>query len=109
MRAVCAARISLSNHQEVMMAESTLSEAGKKALAEGKEARERSMAEYAERMKGKPTPTQDENDRGAVGESILEHEADGSTEEKHLEARPGAGYQTRQATAAPPRRPPGTA
>jgi hypothetical protein len=60
---------------------------------------------------GKPTPTQEENDRAALGEHILEHEKDGSEEEKspgeqaaeqerkHAEARPAPErYRTRQTT-----------
>jgi hypothetical protein len=54
---------------------------------------------------GKPTPTQQENDRAALGEHVAQHEPDGSEEEprfgeqKQAEAKPArAGYQTRQAT-----------
>lgn len=57
----------------------------------------------------KPTPTQEENDRAALGEHILEHEPDGSPEvessapdihgrvkTKTQEAKkPGSGYETR--------------
>ena len=57
----------------------------------------------------KPTPTQEENDRSARGEHILEHEDDGSgpdlflnPEAKHLEAGKPATYQTRQASAGRP-------
>ena len=71
----------------------------------------------------KPTPTQDELDRAAMGEHVVEKEYDGSrpdiaampdepvpegdppvmTHHRHMEAKPsaGAGYQTRQATAQP--------
>jgi hypothetical protein len=34
----------------------------------------------------KPTPTQSENDRAALGEHILEHEDDGSGPDPHAEA-----------------------
>jgi hypothetical protein len=44
----------------------------------GKRLRERSMAEYNERMKGKPTPTQAEIDAALRGEHTMEHEEDGS-------------------------------
>jgi hypothetical protein len=44
----------------------------------GKVLREKSMEEFAKRMKGKPTPTQDELNRANLGEHIAEHEADGS-------------------------------
>jgi len=76
----------------------------------GQALRAKSMAEYAERMKGKPTPTQAENDRAALGEHILEHEADGSPVEENLGVPPAGAhgramesgrsgsYQTRQAT-----------
>jgi hypothetical protein len=57
----------------------------------------------------KPTPTQEELDRAAMGEHVIEKEHDGSEplppepdpkKKKQLEAKPaGAGYQTRQATA----------
>lgn len=73
----------------------------------GKALKEKSMAEFAERSKGKPTPTQEENDRAAMGEHVVDKEADGSSpdpatptpKQKQAEAAPGssAGYQTRQA------------
>jgi hypothetical protein len=78
----------------------------------GKALKEKSLAEFAKRTKGKPTPTQDELDRANLGEHIAEHEADGSDVEespevaaKHSEAKPGSGgsYQTRQATPARPK------
>jgi hypothetical protein len=69
-------------------------------------------------MAVRPTPTQAENDRAALGEHILEHEDDGSGPDpfeeanararaqqigKHVEAgKPASAqtYQTRQATPA---------
>jgi len=64
-------------------------------------------------MAVRPTPTQDELNRSAMGEHILEHEDDGSGPDpheeanakaraagagKHLEAsKPAQAYQTRQA------------
>jgi len=67
----------------------------------------------------RPTPTQAENDRAALGEHVLEHEDDGSGPDpfaeanaqaqaraagKHVEAaKPAQPYQTRQATPARPR------
>ena len=61
----------------------------------------------------RPTPTQAENDRSALGEHILEHEDDGSGPDPHAEAnaaaqaaaigkhveagKPAQSYQTRQA------------
>ena len=58
-------------------------------------------------MAVKPTPTQAELDRSALGEHILEHEDDGSgpdlnqnPEAKHMEAsKPAQTYQTRHTTA----------
>lgn len=61
-------------------------------------------------MAAKPTPTQDELNRSAMGEHILEHEDDGSGPDPHAEAnalsqgktmepaKPAQAYQTRQAT-----------
>ena len=80
-----------------------------KAEDPGKALREKSYAEYEQRMKGKPTPTQDENDRANLGEHVMEKEHDGSEEQpgavkKASEAAPSSGaggYQTRQTTAAP--------
>lgn len=84
-------------------------EAAKKAVAKDAELANRSKEEFAARTKGKPTPTQSENDLAACGAHIQEHEADGSDPdpnvrhsdkvEKHMEAKPApaeAGYQTRQ-------------
>jgi len=89
------------------MADDSL-EAAKKRLAEEKEASDKSRAEHAERTKGKPTPTQEENDLHALGAAFTEHEDDGSGPDPHaarsLEAKKpagGSGYQTRQATARP--------
>jgi len=80
-------------------------EAAKKRLAEERKASDKSRADYAERMKGKPTPTQEENDLAVLGATFTEHEDDGSGPDphnfspKHLEAeKPSASrYQTRQA------------
>jgi hypothetical protein len=71
----------------------------------GKALKEKSMQAFAERTKGKPTPTQDELDRTNLGEHLTEHEPDGSEVEESLEvrtkkqseARPSSGgYATRQ-------------
>jgi hypothetical protein len=90
------------------MAESELSEHGKKQLEAGKAAQAKAYADFTQATKGKPTPTQEENDEAALGKHIVEHEADGGNpdpsgqvEAKHLENKPGGGYQTRQAHAAP--------
>jgi len=80
--------------------------------AEQKAAREAALKdtqEYADRVrkagfdrlsKGKPTPTQAENDRFALGEYILHHEEDGSDpeEQKALQGGKPGSYQTRQST-----------
>jgi hypothetical protein len=74
----------------------------------GKAIKEKSMAEFAKRTKGKPTPTQDELDRINLGEHVT-LEADGSDPDefatKQSEAKPssGGGYQTRQASPARPK------
>jgi hypothetical protein len=79
-------------------------DAAKKALAEDKKVVDKSRAEYAERSKGKPTPTQEELDMTMLGAQILEHDEDGSdpdprsSETKHAEAGRPASYQTRQET-----------
>ena len=66
----------------------------------------------------KPTPTQEENDKAAMGEHVMDKEHDGSElqnsppeeqqppealhkKQKQVEAKPASGgYQTRHATAA---------
>jgi hypothetical protein len=88
------------------LADDPQTEAAKKAVEADKKLAERSRAEFAQRSKGKPTPTQEENDLAMCGAHILEHEADGSdpdpnvrhAEDKHLEASPSRpqNYQTRQ-------------
>jgi hypothetical protein len=84
------------------MADDPATEAAKKRLAEERELQEKSRAEYAERQKGKPTPTQEENDIAALGGHVLEHEDDGSGPEPGVQTRQseakrpsGGGYQTR--------------
>jgi hypothetical protein len=64
-------------------------------------------------MAVQPTPTQEENDLAATGQHVMNKEDDGSGPDpglstadvtRHVEAaKPSPGYQTRQATAAPPR------
>jgi hypothetical protein len=85
------------------MADTPATENARKQLAEEKKLSDQSRAEYAERSKGKPTPTQEENDLAMLGAHILEHEDDGSGPEPHqtrqLEAdkRRPATYQTKGA------------
>jgi hypothetical protein len=80
-------------------------EAARKQLAADRVVSEKSRAEFAERMKGKPTPTQEENDLAALGASVLEKEDDGSGPDPNLtpqvEGGKPATYQTRQAAAKP--------
>jgi hypothetical protein len=107
---------------EMKMAEDPATENARRQLEENNRIVEESRRQYAERMRGKPTPTQDENDRAALGEHVLEKEDDGSgpdpnnlpqnaprrtaEEQKAAEARrPSATYQTRAATPQPPRPP----
>jgi hypothetical protein len=53
-----------------------------------KEAAAKSRAEAEEKLsKGKPTPTQEENDRAMMGEHIMEHEDDGSGEDPNPTAQ----------------------
>ena len=74
-------------------------EIAKKRLAETHE--QTKTAAPAEHGKGRPTPTQEENDLSALGAHILLHDDDGSAETRHMEsAAGGAGYQTRQTGAA---------
>jgi hypothetical protein len=90
------------------LADNPATEAAKKAVEADRKALEQARAEYASRMMGKPTPTQEENDLAVCGANVLEHEPDGSdpdpfnkpfVEVKHVEAeKPHAkpqNYQTR--------------
>jgi hypothetical protein len=94
------------------MAEDPATEAARKQLVADREVTEKSRAEYASRMKGKPTPTQEENDIAVLGGHLLEKEDDGSGPDlgvRSLEGgKPAAAYQTRsaQGTPRPPARPP---
>jgi len=86
------------------MAEHDPNEAAKKALAESREASDKTRAEAQEKLsKGKPTPTQEENDLAALGAHVADKEDDGSGPDPHVtrqvEAKKpgGGGYQTRAA------------
>jgi hypothetical protein len=66
-------------------------------------------AQFAERMKGRPTPTQEENDMAMHGAHILEHDDDGSgpdlgnqpVQNRHLvEGSPASKPQTYKTKAA---------
>lgn len=87
------------------MSEPELSEFAKAELEAGRAAKAESLRVFGERTKGRPTPTQEENDEAALGKHIMEHSADGSdpdpseVQRRHLEAGPGGGYTTRQSQA----------
>jgi hypothetical protein len=59
-----------------------------------------SRAEAAQRLAGRPTPTQDENDRAKHGEHIMEHDDDGSGPEPHLRRGLNRQFDTSAATTA---------
>ena len=44
----------------------------------GAEIKQQSLKEFGEKTTGKPTPTQEENDRAALGEHVVDKEPDGS-------------------------------
>lgn len=89
------------------------SEAVRQTLEKNREASEKSRAEADERTKGKPTPTQEENDLAALGHHVAEHEDDGSGPElvfgpmkrdvEPAKKPAGAGYQTRASAPIPQR------
>jgi hypothetical protein len=109
------------------MAETDTTAAARAQLATDKAARAKSQQEYEERMQGKPTPTQEENDLAALGAHVMEKEPDGSAPDpnvhrepapkegeahrRQIEAqKPGSDYLTRQsrpARSAEPTRPAG--
>jgi hypothetical protein len=87
------------------MAEHPNTEAAKKQLAADREVSDKSRQEFMERMKGKPTPTQEENDLAVLGAPVFEKEDDGSGPDLNVRSveagKPGV-YQTRQSTAVRP-------
>ena len=79
-----------------------LSESAKREMEANTEAAAKSREEYARRTKGKPTPTQKENDEAVMDKHFVEHEADGGDPDpyvaRQVEAKPAAAtYQTRTA------------
>jgi hypothetical protein len=93
-------------------ADNPATESAKKSLEAERKISDRSRAEFAQKTKGKPTPTQEELDITASGGHILEHEADGSDPETPQHAEPhnksmeaerhgskGSTYPTRQTRA----------
>jgi hypothetical protein len=95
----------------MIMTEAELSESAKQDLETGRTVKAESMKQFAERTKGKPTPTQEENDEARLGKYFSEHEADGSDPDpsgavtKHMESKPGGSYATRQTQATHTRSP----
>jgi hypothetical protein len=89
-----------------MAEQNEVNEAAKKQLAADRELTEKSRAEFMERMKGKPTPTQEENDLAALGHTFTDHEDDGSgpdpnVQSRSLEGNKPGGYQTRHVQSRP--------
>jgi len=84
-----------------------VTETQKSQLAASKVAAEKTLQDQERVAKGKPTPTQEENDLARVGVHVTEHEDDGSgpdpnnpvgLDQRQIEAkRPGQNYQTRAA------------
>jgi hypothetical protein len=79
-------------------------DAAAKRLADDRVLTEESRRQFAERMKGKPTPTQEENDLAALGAHFHTHADDGSGPDLHamtrqMEPGKGASYQTRHGVA----------
>jgi hypothetical protein len=77
-------------------------DAAKKQFAEDKAARAKQDEQRERNMKGKPTPTQEENDLAVLGAHITEHEDDGSgpdpnqTKQIEPDKQPArGGYATR--------------
>src|SRR5262245_47730551 len=83
-------------------------EAIQEQLRKNKEVSDRIHKEGVDRLtKGKPTPTQEENDRAKLGEHVVEHEEDGSGPDdrtlpltRAMESGRGGVYQTRDTHAA---------
>jgi hypothetical protein len=82
------------------LADNPATEHAKKQLAEDQKATEKSRAEFAERTKGKPTPTQEENDIAALGGQILEHEHDGSNVEEPVGQQHGTKHPEQERSTA---------
>jgi hypothetical protein len=84
-------------------------QARKEQLDHNRKLTEDSRKEAAERLRGKPTPTQEENDRAKLGEHIAQHEDDGSGpdpfDERNREALRGtSGGTVRHVPGQPPQR-----
>jgi hypothetical protein len=79
------------------LASDEATERAQKTLAAEKHLSDLSRAQYERKMRGKPTPTQHENDLAACGAHILEHEADGSDPDPNNQAIQGAEAKTMEA------------
>jgi hypothetical protein len=81
-------------------------EQGQRQLERGKADKERILKDYQDRMKGRPTPTQEECDQIKLGMNP-EISPDGSNPDPHDALsqrqmgaeRPSGGYRTRESTA----------
>jgi hypothetical protein len=90
-------------------AENEMTENAKRVLETERRVSDKSRADYASRSKGRPTPTQEENDMAMLGAHIIEHDPDGSDPDpndplhnKSMEAAPHSraqNYQTKEQTA----------
>jgi len=86
------------------MADDNNEAAARQRLAQEREATDRSRQQFHDLTRGKPTPTQEENDLAACGQHFHLHEDDGSGPDphaRHMEADKGAPYQTRHMGARP--------
>jgi hypothetical protein len=90
-------------------ADNAATEAAKKRYEDEKKGADKVRAASAAKLKGKPTPTQEENDLTMLGAHILEHEADGSDPDTagqvsgnpgEASQKPAQSYQARQQPAA---------
>jgi hypothetical protein len=67
-------------------ADDAVSAQAKKQLEIDQKATAKSHEAFAEQTKGKPTPTQEENDLAKMGAHVAEHEPDGSNPDPHGQA-----------------------
>lgn len=86
-------------------ADNAAADNARKRLEEEKQQSEKTRAAAFETMsKGRPTPTQEENDLAALGATITKHDDDGSGPDpfvtRNMEAGNSAPYQTRHETPA---------
>jgi hypothetical protein len=74
----------------------------KERLAKDKEARDKAVADAEKRMaSGKPTPTQEENDRARLGEPVEKKEDDGSGPDPHVPTDPNAPKEDKESKPSP--------